>query len=271
MEEILFFLVAFIISYIVSPKTLRMLEMGGIMKRNYQGKSIPVAAGIIFSVVLALTYAFLGVFSYLTQEAYVFLGLISLVSLAGFIDDVAGNREKRGFFGHFSYFFKDREFTTGIWKAGVGGTAALLAALTTSFSWWHVMLNALLIALMTNIFNLFDVYPGRSIKIFFLAALGIVILIPSYTANILLYPLIGAVAAYAVFDFQGKAMMGDTGSNLLGLAVGLAVVAGGSWGTRMIIVMVLIILHLVSERYSFSQIINNNRVLLILDRLGRRD
>ncbi|MEL7564190.1 MAG: hypothetical protein AAGU27_04840, partial [Dehalobacterium sp.] len=118
---------------------------------------------------------------------------------------------------------------------------------------------------------LLDVCPGRSIKVFFLASLLVMIFLPSYTANILLYPLVGAVGAYALYDFQGKAMMGDAGSNLIGLALGLAIMAGGNIEIRMITVVLLLLLHLVSERFSFSQIINNNKVLFLLDRLGRRD
>lgn len=271
MEGIVFFITAFIISYFLTPKTLHMLKMGGLMKSNYQGVSIPGTAGIIFSAVLAFTYVLLSVFSFLTQDGYIYLGLISLISLAGFVDDVAGNRDRRGFLGHFSFLFKNWEFTTGIWKAGLGGIVAVLASVASSISWFDILINIFLVALMTNIFNLLDVCPGRSIKVFFLVSLLVVIFIPSYTANILLYPLAGAVGAYTIYDLQGKAMMGDTGSNVLGLALGLAFMAGGSMGTRITAVIVLVLLHIASERYSFSQVIKNNKVLLKLDRLGRRD
>lgn len=271
MEGLIFFVIAWILSYILTPKTLDMLKRGGLMKHNYLGVLIPNGAGIVFPAVLALTYAFLAAFSYLTQDAYIYLGLISLVSFAGFVDDVAGNRERRGFLGHFSYLVQQKEFTTGIWKAGIGGIAAFLAAALYSFSWWNIMINTLLVALTINIFNLFDVCPGRSIKVFFLASLGIIVFIPSYTAHILIYPVAGILAAFAVYDLKGQTMMGDTGSNLIGLAVGLAVMAGGNILTRMVMVIFLILLHLAAERYSFSQVINNNRILLSLDRLGRRD
>jgi len=271
MEGIIFFIVAFIISYIFTPKTLNMLKMGGLMKSNCHGITIPSTAGIIFSAALAVTYVLLAVFYYVNIDAYTYLGFISLISMAGLVDDVAGNRNNRGFSGHFSFLLKKREFTTGIWKAGLGGIVAVLAAALFSTSWWDIIINTLLVALMTNVFNLLDVCPGRSIKVFFLASLLVMIFLPSYTANILLYPLAGAVGAYAAYDLQGKAMMGDTGSNLIGLALGLAIMAGGNIEIRILTVVLLLILHVVSERFSFSQVINNNKVLFLLDRLGRRD
>lgn len=270
MEGIVFFMVSFGISYFFTPKALNMLTTGGLMKPNYCGMTIPATAGIIFSAVLAATYMILVFFSYITVDAYSYLGFISLISLAGFVDDVAGNRESRGFTGHFSFLLRKREFTTGIWKAGLGGVVAVLAAAAFSISWWDVLINALLVALMANFFNLLDVCPGRSIKVFFLLALLVMLFLPSHTANILLYPLAGAVGAYAVYDFQGKAMMGDTGSNVIGLALGLAMMAGAR-EIRIGTVILLVFLHLVSERYSFSQLINGNKVLFLLDRLGRKD
>lgn len=271
MEGIIFFIAAFAISYFFTPKTLNMLKMGGLMKSNCHGMTIPSTAGIIFSAVLAITYVLLAIFYYVNVDAYIYLGFISLISLAGLVDDVAGNRDNRGFTGHFSFLLQKREFTTGIWKAGLGGIVAVLAAAAFSITWWDILINTLLVALMANVFNLLDVCPGRSIKVFFLASLLVMLFLPSYTANILLYPIAGAVGAYAVYDFQGKAMMGDAGSNLIGLALGLAIMAGGNMGTRIIIVILLLLLHVVSERFSFSQVINNNKVLFLLDRLGRRD
>ncbi|MEL7564191.1 MAG: hypothetical protein AAGU27_04845, partial [Dehalobacterium sp.] len=154
MEGIIFFIIAFIISYIFTPKTLSMLEMGGLMKSNYRGIIIPSTAGIIFSAVLAITYVLLAIFYYVNIDAYTYLGFISLISMAGLVDDVAGNRNNRGFSGHFSFLFKKRQFTTGIWKAGLGGVVAVLAAVLFSISWWDIIINTLLVALMTNIFNL---------------------------------------------------------------------------------------------------------------------
>lgn len=271
MEGLIFFILAFTVSYFLTPKTLNMLEIGGLIKSNYRGMTIPVAAGIIFSAVLAIIYVVLAVFYYITVEAYTYLGFISLISLAGLVDDVAGNRESRGFTGHFTFLFQKGQFTTGIWKAGLGGIVAVLAAAVFSATWWDGVINALLAALMTNIFNLLDVCPGRSIKGFFAVFLMVVLFLPSYTANILLYPMAGAVAAYGIYDLQGRAMMGDTGSNVIGLALGLAIMAGGNIWTRLTIVIILLLLHVISERFSFSKIINNNKLLFQLDRLGRRD
>ncbi|ATW24071.1 hypothetical protein [Candidatus Formimonas warabiya] len=266
-----YFVIAFLISYLITPKALMMLKSGGLMKNNFQGALIPSTAGIIFSAVLALTYVLLSFTSTVSIVAYSYLGFIAFVSLAGLVDDVAGSRDNRGFKGHFSFLFKQKEITTGVWKAAMGGIIAILAALLISTTWWDMVLNVLLIALMSNIFNLLDVRPGRSIKVFLLCASLVVIFLPSDTTTILLYPLAGAVSAYLVYDLHAKSMMGDTGSNVLGLALGLALASGGNLGARISVVAGLVLLHIVSEYCSFTRIIDHNKILGLLDRLGRRD
>ncbi|MGI6678798.1 MAG: hypothetical protein ACOX2Q_07000 [Dehalobacterium sp.] len=270
-ENILFFIITFILSYYITPKTLDMLRTGEVMEKNIRGEIIPVAAGIIFSAVLAPVFLLQSLFFDYSRDAFMYLGFITLISLAGFVDDIAGTGGNKGFSGHFSYLRHHKKWTTGIWKSLLGIITAAIAAVAPSVSWFDLIINTLIIALMANFFNLLDVCPGRSIKIFFLGALLILVFLPSNTGNILLFPLLGAVSAYAFYDFQGKSMMGDTGSNVLGFALGLPLIAAGNISLRVVILVLLLLLHGISERISFSQIIRNNKVLFQLDRLGRRD
>ena len=64
-------------------------------------------------------------------------------------------------------------------------------------------------------------------------------------------------------------MMGDTGANPLGEGLGFAFVQTLSQPLGLVLFAVLILLNAVSERVSFSKIIESNRVLSFLDRLGR--
>jgi UDP-N-acetylmuramyl pentapeptide phosphotransferase/UDP-N-acetylglucosamine-1-phosphate transferase len=65
-------------------------------------------------------------------------------------------------------------------------------------------------------------------------------------------------------------MLGDTGANLLGAVLGLAVVLETSRPVRTVVLVVLVLLNLASERISFSRVIATTPVLRDLDLLGRR-
>ncbi|MGI6066560.1 MAG: hypothetical protein ACOYI2_08725 [Bacillota bacterium] len=263
--------VAFLVSYFLTPKTLFMLESGGLSRENFRGSRIPSAGGIIFPAVLAITYGLFTLWGEIGPEAYIYLGFISLVGLAGLVDDIAGNKERSGFHGHFKDFFLHGQLTTGFWKAGVGGVIAALAASIESISFGDFIVNVLLVALVTNLFNLLDVRPGRSIKVFIFSSIMIMLFLPSYTGSILLIPLLGIVLAYGVYDIRSQAMMGDAGSNVIGMAVGLALVSSGGIGVKLILLAGLVSLNALSEYRSFSEYIEKNKVLYFLDLWGRRE
>jgi UDP-N-acetylmuramyl pentapeptide phosphotransferase/UDP-N-acetylglucosamine-1-phosphate transferase len=115
-----------------------------------------------------------------------------------------------------------------------------------------------------------DLRPGRAIKGF----LTIMIIMFFFLAGYVKYfpfLIVPNVLAYFNRDLKAKAMMGDTGSNVLGIAIGVIMVLGfsssltisGSW------LLFLIAIHLLTERYSLTKIIENNKVLNYIDKLGR--
>ena len=63
---------------------------------------------------------------------------------------------------------------------------------------------------------------------------------------------------------------GDAGANSLGAVVGTLLLAGPVW-LLLGAVVVLLVLQLLSERVSFSRVIDGNRVLRAADRFGRLD
>jgi hypothetical protein len=63
-------------------------------------------------------------------------------------------------------------------------------------------------------------------------------------------------------------MLGDTGANVLGAGAGLALVATTGAGAWWVAAVVLAVLNLLSERISFSQVIDRAPPLRWLDRLG---
>ena len=71
------------------------------------------------------------------------------------------------------------------------------------------------------------------------------------------------------WDLRRAVMMGDAGSNPLGAVLGLACVLALPLTARILLVLVLLALNILSERISFSKVIESNPVLSYLDKLGR--
>jgi UDP-N-acetylmuramyl pentapeptide phosphotransferase/UDP-N-acetylglucosamine-1-phosphate transferase len=64
-------------------------------------------------------------------------------------------------------------------------------------------------------------------------------------------------------------MLGDTGSNILGLTLGISSVLLFNFNIRLIILGFLILIHIITEKYSLSKIIEKNKFLNYLDMIGR--
>lgn len=247
---------------------LNMLKETGATGKNFQGIDIPVSAGISFPmslIIVAVFYELLGWY----EDAYLLFifGLVA-ISFLGFIDDRLGRRDTLGFKGHFGALFKGR-LTTGGLKALGGGVISLFLALSLSKSWYDIIVNTLIIALFTNLLNLLDLRPGRAIKGFLIFGAVILALARFNTNSWLFLPLLGAVVVYFPVDLKAKAMMGDAGSNVLGLALGYWCVLSLEFPYRIGVLAFLLAVHVYTEKYSLTETIENNQVLKWLDDLGR--
>lgn len=247
---------------------LSMLRETGAIGKNFQGIDIPVSAGISFPmslILVAVIYNLLGWY----EDAYLlFIFGAVAVSFLGFIDDQLGQRDTLGFKGHFGALFKGR-LTTGGLKALGGGVISLFLALSLSSSWYDIIINTLIIALFTNLLNLFDLRPGRAVKGFLLLGLVIAALADFHIQFFLFFPLLGAVIVYFPVDLKAKAMMGDAGSNVLGLALGYMCAASLILPYRIGVLAFLLAIHVYTEKYSLTATIESNKVLKWLDDLGR--
>ena len=132
-----------------------------------------------------------------------------------------------------------------------------------------IVVNTLIIALFTNLINLFDLRPGRSIKIFIL--LSIIMLFTSSIKeyNFIFYSFYGILVIYFPLDLKAKSMTGDVGSNVLGITLGIFCGLTHSLIVKSIYLFILIIIHIIAEKVSFSNIIEKNKVLKFMDDLGR--
>lgn len=268
MFQMIFLLVLpFIITLLTQGMVRTMLIEAGQVSVNFRGQKIPGAMGIavILSVVItASVAAFLDLVE-LSSTLYIVFAC-SLMGFAGIIDDFLGNHQSKGFKGHMLNLMKGN-LTTGGLKAVIGGAVSLAIGLQFSTSFWELILNTLIIALTANLINLLDTRPGRAIKgfvILTLVALSVGRLPPVHLI------VLGALAAYFPVDLKAQGMLGDTGANFIGIILGTSLaVSADSMITKLIWLILFLGLNVLSERYSFSKIIENSRLLRYFDVLGR--
>ncbi|WP_030167351.1 hypothetical protein [Spirillospora albida] len=192
--------------------------------------------------------------------------------ILGGYDDLAGSASSRGFKGHLGALARG-EVTSGAVKIlGIGATGLAAAALAGSPApsragrALDALLNGAIIAGSANLMNLFDLRPGRAIKVGMLTGAPLA-LTPAGSA-VVAAPL-GAAAALLPDDLGERAMLGDTGANALGALLGLAATRLGL-GPRLAVLAGVAGLNAASEAVSFTKVIAANPVLNRIDMLGRR-
>ncbi len=211
--------------------------------------------------------------------------IIAGVGAAAFggYDDLAASGPSKGFRGHLGALARG-ELTTGAVKlAGIGATG-LAAALAAGpgraraaggsggssprvGTVADAVINAGLIAGGANLANLFDLRPGRAIKVS-IGAGALLAAAPGRSRQAAVAPVAAAVALLPE-DLGERAMLGDAGANALGAMLGLA--ATGLPRTARIAVLAGIAgLTAASEVVSFTRVIERTGPLRWLDMLGRR-
>jgi UDP-GlcNAc:undecaprenyl-phosphate/decaprenyl-phosphate GlcNAc-1-phosphate transferase len=181
----------------------------------------------------------------------------------GAYDDLAGSGDRRGFRGHVGAL-RHGEVTTGTVKLGGIGATGLVSAALAGGSPADVVINAGLVAGGANLLNLFDLRPGRAIKV----AVASGALIGAAGSGRVAAPL-GAAVALLPEDLGERAMLGDCGANALGAMLGAAA-AGLPRPARVALLAGITGLTAVSERVSFTKVIERTPALRWLDMLGRR-
>ena len=185
---------------------------------------------------------------------------------AGFggYDDLAGSGDRRGFRGHLSAL-REGQLTTGAVKIGGIGATGVAAAAMLGGSPVDVAINAGLVAGSANLLNLFDLRPGRAIKVALAAAAGLRAPVAPGAAAVA-----GSAAALLGEDLGERAMLGDAGANALGAVLGTAAAASLPRGVRLAALAGITGLTAASEVVSFTKVIERTAPLRRLDMLGRR-
>jgi UDP-N-acetylmuramyl pentapeptide phosphotransferase/UDP-N-acetylglucosamine-1-phosphate transferase len=245
-------------------------------RENYRGHRLSTASGLLLIVaVLAVDGArtlveLAGASDGVTaRDRILLLATVLAFGALGFIDDALGDNEEKGLKGHVRAALHGK-VTTGFIKLGGGASVALvIAGSVLGDQPARVFIDAGLIALAANMGNLFDRAPGRTLKVGMLAYLPLAIVAGTSATGLALGVVIGAAIGLLPGDLRERSMLGDTGANALGAALGVATVLSVSPGARSVIAAVLLALTLLSEVVSFSAVIRRVPPLHLLDRLGR--
>ena len=277
-------LAGYLVTLILIKPVINMIISANFVRPNYRGENIPVGVGVIFlissTVVMVLNLlvlnflpeTFTAVFpisqAELTNRTVLFLAAIAAITCLGLMDDNWGSRAATGLKGHLLLLFKGT-MTTGGLKALGGGFISLLISLLPGQN-DHIILNTLLLGLSINAVNLLDLRPGRAGKGFLLGALLLVVYGWGKADLLFLFIFLGLILAYLPYDLSAKVMMGDSGSNVLGITLGITAVWLLSFKLKIILLVGLIGFHLLTEKYSLTKIIEKNKLLNYLDRLGRQ-
>ena len=257
-------------TYAIIPLFRSLLIESNVLRPNYKKDMIPVSMGIVFLPMLIINAIILAYFTTNFKDMlHIFIFLFGLVSMffAGILDDIIGNRDVSGLKGHFKSLLNGK-LTTGGFKALFGGFIGLVISIAISKNIYDIVINTLIIALSTNLMNLLDLRPGRAIKVYLVISIVLLFTLGEYTRNLLLL-IFPNVIAYFNQDLKAKAMMGDTGSNVLGISIGILFVMGYPLKVRLIWLAFLIFIHILTEKYSLTKIIENNKFLNFIDKLGR--
>jgi UDP-GlcNAc:undecaprenyl-phosphate/decaprenyl-phosphate GlcNAc-1-phosphate transferase len=186
----------------------------------------------------------------------------------GLLDDLAGSADSRGLRGHLRAILRGNLTTGGIKVVGLTVAAALLARSrrpATTASLLDAAVDTALVAGAANLVNLFDLRPGRATKAVVVIAGLMTTSVPPNTAG----PVLGALAGTVRADLGGRSMLGDCGANAAGAVLAAGFTAMAPRQARVVALATVTALTLVSERVSFSRVIDANPWLRRLDRWGR--
>jgi len=237
-------------------------------RTNHRGEPVTlvegpaVAAGAIAG---ALARAALG--SSPRSPAAMALAGAGAAAFGGY-DDLAGSGDRRGFRGHLGALRRG-EITTGAIKLGGIGVTGVASAALAGGAPVDVVINGALVAGGANLLNLFDLRPGRAVKVAvassaLIAAGGSV----SGRRAGVAAPLAAGLSLLPE-DLAERAMLGDCGANALGAMLGAAA-ASLPRPARIALLAGITGLTAASEKVSFTKVIERTPALRWLDMLGRR-
>jgi hypothetical protein len=271
------------------PAWLRDMSRAGLVRENWRGRMAAFPSGAVLVAVSLIALAPLALLDdraeldLLEPELRRWAVFVLGVAMLGLLDDSLGRASEadspRGWRGHARAVLGGR-FSTGAIKA-VGAFSLAAYAVSgrgresldylagTALAHEELLADLALLLLTTNLFNLLDLRPGRVEKVFFVLIAGLCL--GAWTAEPLelLGLFIGPVIVGTAFSLRERAMLGDTGSNLVGALAGVALLEVLGDDARLIALAVVAALTVYGEFRSLNSAIERIPPLRYLDSLGR--
>ena len=272
------FPLAIALAALLVPAGARGLRDSGLVRENYRGARLAFPLGAVLATTALVALAPLAILNdrvdldLLEPELRRWIPYLLGVAFLGFLDDSLGQGEAadtpRGWSGH-ARALREGRLSTGAIKA-IGALA--LAAYVVSgrgLESWRYAADVLLLILTTNLGNLLDLRPGRAEK--GLALLGAGLCLGAWTLGPveLLGIFAGPVLVGAWFTLRERAMLGDTGSNLVGAVAGVWLLTTLGGNGRLVALAIVALLTIYGELRSISATIDRVPPLRWLDSLGR--
>jgi len=283
-------LLALVTACVLAGPLLAQMRRAGAVRPNYRSRQLPFPVGVLVPAAASIALIPLMLLAKLagthvfhpasTPIAVYCLGVIAL----GLLDDALGGAGQaggalqageaggpttpRGWRGHFGAL-RHGQLSTGVVKAFGALGLALFAGRYLGLSNGRWLLAVGVLVLCTNVFNLLDLRPGRAVKAF--VVLGAALTAASGQLRTMWS--LGLFAAPALvagaYDLRERAMLGDTGANLLGALGGLWLVLTLSGTGQAVALGVLLAITLYGELRSISGLVERTPGLRYLDSLGR--
>jgi hypothetical protein len=260
------------------PAWIRDMRRVGLVRENWRGRTLAFPAGAVLVASSLVTLAPLALLDdradldLLDPDLRRWIVYVLGVALLGLLDDSLGQAgdsgSPRGWRGHARAVLAGR-FSTGAIKAIGAFALAAYAVSGRGRENLDYLADLALLLLTTNLFNLLDLRPGRVEKVYFLLTLGLCV--GGWTAEPLelLGIFIGPVAVGAWLTLRERAMLGDTGSNLIGALAGVSMLETLGDPARLIALGIVVALNLYGEFRSITAFVDRVPLLRHLDSLGR--
>ena len=260
------------------PAGARGLLEAGLVRENYRGARLAFPLGAVLATAALVALAPLAFLNdradldLLEPELRQWLPYLLGIAFLGFLDDSLGQGQAaatpRGWRGHWGALREGR-LSTGAIKA-IGALAlAAYAVSGRGLEDWRYVADVLLLILATNLGNLLDLRPGRAEKALGLLAAGLCLGAWTFGPLELLGIFAGPVLVGAWLTLRETAMLGDTGSNLIGAIAGVWLLTTLGGDARLVALAVVLAITVYGEMRSISATIDSVPPLRWLDSLGR--
>ncbi|MFN8159782.1 MAG: hypothetical protein U0R52_01880 [Solirubrobacterales bacterium] len=263
---------------VVLPAGVRALREAGRVRENYRGAMLafPLGAVIAAAALLALAPLALldgrGDLDLLDPALRRWIAYVVGVAFLGLLDDTLGRGgaegSPRGWRGH-AAAIRSRQLSTGAIKATGALALAAYAVTGTGRHWAGYLADVALLLLATNLFNLLDLRPGRAEKALVLVGAGLCLGAWTIAPVELMGIFLGPILVGARFTLSERAMLGDTGSNVIGAVVGVWLLTTLDGTGRLIALALVVALTVYGEFRSISAAISSLPPLRVIDSIGR--